>query len=130
MSAHSPVAVQCKEPIAKNRARQQAGSLLLPRADSEGHILINSDYEETAPVIRAGVEKLGFKFTDIKILLDSHAPPDHTTGDAMVKELTGASVMAMAEDVPALQNIKPGGKPHPTDRVLPDGDTAARVTTL
>jgi metallo-beta-lactamase class B len=100
---------------------EQLGSFLI--TTPQGHILINSDYEETVPVIRAAVEKLGFKFTDIKILLNSHAHPDHTTGDAMVKELTGATVMTMAEDVPALQNIRPGGKPHPIDRVLHDGDT-------
>jgi metallo-beta-lactamase class B len=102
---------------------EQLGSFLI--TTSEGHILINSDYEETVPVIRAAVEKLGFKFADIKILLGSHAHPDHMTGDALVKQLTGASVMAMAEDVPALQNIRPGGKPHPIDRVLHDGDTVA-----
>src|ERR1700733_11285005 len=95
---------------------EQLGSFLI--TTPEGHILINSDYEETVPVIRAGVEKLGFKFTDIKILLNSHAHPDHTTGDAMVKERTGATVIAMAEEVRALQNIRPGGKPHPIDRVL------------
>src|SRR5215813_14342493 len=82
---------------------EQLGSFLITTA--EGHILINSDYEETVPVIRAAVESLGFKFSDIKILLGSHAHPDHMTGDAMVKQLTGATVMAMAEDVPALQNI-------------------------
>jgi metallo-beta-lactamase class B len=100
---------------------EQLGSFLI--TTPQGHILINSDYEETVPVIRAAVEKLGFKFTDIKILLNSHAHPDHTTGDAMVKELTGATVMTMAEDVQALQNIRPRGKPHPIDRVLHDGDT-------
>src|SRR5580693_176661 len=100
---------------------EQLGSFLV--TTPQGHILINSDYEETVPVIRAAVEKLGFKFSDIKILLNSHAHPDHTTGDAMIKELTGATVMAMAEDVPALQNIRPGGKAHPIDRVLHDGDT-------
>src|SRR6202166_1487103 len=63
---------------------EQLGSFLI--TTPEGHILINSDYEETVPVIRAGVERLGFKFTDIKILLGSHAHPDHMTGDAMVKE--------------------------------------------
>ena len=36
--------------------------------------------------------------------------------------MTGAQVMAMAEDVPALQAIKPGGKEHPIDKVLHDGD--------
>jgi metallo-beta-lactamase class B len=69
------------------------------------------------------VEKLGFKFTDVKILLGSHAHGDHMQGDAIVKELTGAKVMAMEQDVPALQAMKPGGKPHPIDRVLHDGDT-------
>jgi metallo-beta-lactamase class B len=43
-------------------------------------------------------------------------------GDALVKELTGAQVMAMAEDVPALRAMRPGGKEHPIDRVLNDGD--------
>ena len=100
---------------------EQLGSFLI--ATAEGHILINSDYEETVPVIRAAVEKLGFKFTDIKILLGSHAHPDHMTGDALVKELTGAKVMVMEEDVPALTNMRPGGKAHPIDRVLHDGDT-------
>ena len=88
----------------------------------EGHILINSDYEETVPLIRSGVEKLGFRFTDIKILLGSHAHGDHMAADALVKQLTGARVMALQQDVPALTNMKPGNKPHPIDRVLHDGE--------
>jgi metallo-beta-lactamase class B len=88
-----------------------------------GLILINSDYEGVVPVIQKSVEQLGFKFTDIKILLGSHAHGDHMEGDALVKELTGARVMAMAEDVPALERMRPGNKPHPIDRVLHDGDT-------
>jgi metallo-beta-lactamase class B len=74
-------------------------------------------------VIRDSVEKLGFRFADIKILLGSHAHADHMEGDAMVKELTGAKLMAMSEDIPALIKITPGGKPHVIDRVLHDGDT-------
>jgi len=88
----------------------------------QGEILINSTYERTVPVIQKSVADLGFKFSDIKILLGSHAHGDHMEGDALVKRLTGAEVMAMAEDVPALENMKPGGKPHPIDRVLHDGD--------
>src|ERR1700685_2328459 len=42
---------------------EQLGSFLI--TTPEGHILINSDYEETVPVIRAAVEKLGFQFTAI-----------------------------------------------------------------
>src|SRR5215472_14297414 len=99
---------------------EQLASFLI--TTPEGHILINSDFEQTVPVIRAAVEKLGFKFTDVKILLGSHAHGDHMEGDAMVKELTGARVMAMEQDVPALKRITPGGKPHPIDRVLHDGD--------
>lgn len=89
----------------------------------EGHILINSTYERNVPAIQKSVEQLGFKFSDIKILLGSHAHGDHQEGDALVKQLTGAEVMAMAEDVPALRAMKPGGKEHPIDRVLHDGES-------
>ncbi|MGB6942294.1 MAG: subclass B3 metallo-beta-lactamase [Bryobacteraceae bacterium] len=88
----------------------------------QGNILLNSCFEATVPVIRSSVEKLGFKFTDIKILLGSHAHADHMQGDALVKQLTGAQVMAMEQDVPALMKIMPEGKPHPLDRTLHDGD--------
>src|SRR5436190_4443952 len=89
----------------------------------QGHILINSDYERNVPAVRQSVEALGFKYTDIKILLGSHAHADHMEGDALVKELTGATVMAMAEDVPALQvMLGPNKRPHPIDKVLHDGD--------
>src|SRR6266850_1226125 len=43
----------------------------------QGHILINSDLEANVPLIRASIESLGFKFTDVKILLISHAHWDH-----------------------------------------------------
>lgn len=94
-----------------------------------GHVLINTDYEETVPAIRASVEKLGFKFTDIKIILGSHAHGDHMEGDAMVKELTAARVMAMEQDVPALKRMMPKGKEHPVDRVLHDGEQVKLGTT-
>ena len=91
----------------------------------QGHILINSNFERNVPLIRQSVEKLGFSFKDIKILLTSHGHNDHVEGDAMVKELTGAQVMVMAEDVPVEQKITPGGKPHPIDRVFHDQDEVA-----
>jgi metallo-beta-lactamase class B len=89
----------------------------------QGHILVNSTYERNVATIQKSVEQLGFKFADVKILLGSHAHGDHQEGDALVKELTGAQVMAMAEDVPALRAMKPGGKEHPIDRVLHDGES-------
>ena len=91
----------------------------------EGHILINTNYERNLPWIRESIEDLGFRFDDIKIVLGSHAHADHMEADALVKELTGAQVMALDLDVPALEQIRPGGKPHPIDRVLHEFD---RVT--
>jgi metallo-beta-lactamase class B len=92
---------------------------------SAGNILIDSTYERNVQTIRNSVEQLGFKFSDIKILLGNHAHGDHMEGDAMVKEISGAQVIVMAEDVPALQAMKPGGKEHPIDKVIHDGDTVA-----
>ena len=91
-------------------------------ATPEGHILINTNWEDSVEILRASVEDLGFNFEDIGIILGSHAHGDHMQGDALVKEMTGASVMAMADDIPGLLRIQPGGKPHPVDRILEDGD--------
>jgi metallo-beta-lactamase class B len=99
----------------------------------QGHILINSDLEANVPMIRASVEQLGFKFSDIKILLISHAHWDHDAGSAMIKQMTGAKYMVMDADVPVVEsggtsdfqygstkeNLYPSTK---VDRVLHDGD--------
>src|SRR5215213_227162 len=99
----------------------------------EGHILINSDLEANVPMIRASVESLGFKFSDIKVLLISHAHYDHCAGSAAIKQLTGAKYMVMEGDVEVVES---GGKsdfqygndptqlypPTKVDRVLRDGD--------
>jgi metallo-beta-lactamase class B len=71
----------------------QLGSILV--TTPEGHILINSDFETTVASIRKSVEKPGFSFSDIEIVLGSHAHGDHMEADALVKQLTGARVMAM-----------------------------------
>src|SRR5262249_39488638 len=87
-----------------------------------GNILLDSTYERNVPTIRKSVEQLGFKFSDIKVLLGNHAHGDHQEGDALVKQLTGAQVIAMAEDGPALQAMKAGGKEHPIDKMVHDGE--------
>ena len=89
----------------------------------QGNILINSTYERNVPVIERSLARLGFKLSDTKVLLGTHAHGDHQEGDAEVKARTGAQIMVMAEDVPALQAIKPGGKEHPIDKVLHDGES-------
>jgi len=88
----------------------------------EGHILINTNWEDGVANLRDSVEDLGFEFSDVRIVLGSHAHADHMQGDALVKELTGAEVMAMRQDVPLLERMRPGDKAHPVDRVLDDGD--------
>jgi len=72
-----------------------------------GHILINSNLESTVPMVRDSVEKLGFRFSDIKILLISHAHFDHAAGSAQIKKITGARYMVMDADV---AEIESGGK--------------------
>jgi metallo-beta-lactamase class B len=99
----------------------------------QGHILINSNLGNTVPMIKASVEKLGFHFNDVKILLISHAHWDHCAGSFQVKELTGAKYMVMDADVPEIEaggkgNFQYGNdagtlyKPVKVDRVLHDGD--------
>jgi metallo-beta-lactamase class B len=102
-------------------------------ATPQGHILINSSLESSVPLLQQSVEKLGFKFRDVRILLISHAHFDHCAGSARVKELTAAKYMVMDADVPVVES---GGKAdfqygnlpealYPAtkvDRVLHDGD--------
>jgi metallo-beta-lactamase class B len=97
----------------------------------QGHILINSTYERNVATIEKSVTELGFKFSDIKVLLGTHAHGDHQEGDALLKQLTGAQVVVMGEDVPALRGIRPGGKEHPVDRTVHDGESVTiGATTL
>jgi metallo-beta-lactamase class B len=100
----------------------QLASWLLTTDD--GNILISSNYESTVPVILAAVEALGFRFSDIKILISGHAHPDHVEGDALVKQLTGAEVVVGRLELPYVQAFQPpGGKTQPIDRIIDDGDS-------
>lgn len=101
----------------------------------QGNILINSDYESDVPMLKANIEKLGFKYSDTKILLISHAHADHSGGSALIKKQTQAKYMVMDADVSAVES---GGKTdfhygnstdpdlfYPTskvDRILHDGE--------
>jgi metallo-beta-lactamase class B len=99
----------------------------------QGHILINSNLTNSVPMIRRSVEELGFRFSDIKILLISHAHFDHASGSAEIKRLTGAKYMVMDADVPVVESggrddFALGKSPEyrfpetKVDRVLHDGD--------
>lgn len=105
-------------------------------ATPQGLILINSDLQADVPLIRRSVETLGFHFSNVKILLISHAHWDHCAGSAEILKRTGAKYEVMDADVPVVES---GGKadfhyganpedlypPAHVDRVLHDGDTVA-----
>lgn len=88
----------------------------------EGSILLDGGLPETASQIAANVAALGFRLTDVKFLLNSHAHFDHAGGLAELKKLSGATMVASSGDAPALQA---GGNSMPAvrvDRVVNDGD--------
>jgi metallo-beta-lactamase class B len=96
----------------------------------QGDILVNSSLEASVPLIRRSVERLGFKFNDIKILLISHAHFDHEAGSAELIRQTGAQYMVMDGDVPVVESggaadfayAKDTYPPAKVNRVLHDGD--------
>jgi metallo-beta-lactamase class B len=94
----------------------------------EGHILLNTGFEETVPLIRAAVVSLGFRMSDTKVLLCSHAHADHVAGHALAREQTGAKVYVMRGDDEVIASGGKGQyfyttsrwKPCAVDRVLED----------
>jgi len=98
----------------------------------KGDILINTGFEYSVPEIRERMKELGFKASDIKILLVTHAHSDHAAGMADIKRLTGAKMMAIEQEAPLLES---GGqtdylfgssgwfKPVKVDKIFHDGDT-------
>src|SRR3954453_21769939 len=89
----------------------------------QGNILINSDFEQDLPVIKASIESLGFKYKDTKILLISHAHGDHDAATGVIRKETGAKLMVMEPDVPEEESTARGRPGAHVDRVLHDGDT-------
>ena len=95
-----------------------------------GHILVDTTYERSAPLVADSIRALGFRLEDVRIILSSHAHLDHVGGHALMKKLTGAQVVATAQDAVNLESggakafHQVGGFPPVTvDRRLQDGDT-------
>ncbi|MDB5130471.1 MAG: bla [Mucilaginibacter sp.] len=99
----------------------------------QGHILINTGLAGSARMIRSHIEALGFRFSDIKILLATHAHFDHVGAMAEIKKITGAKMMINENDAPVLadggnSDYVFGGKggtfpPVKADRLLHGNDT-------
>ena len=96
----------------------------------EGHIIIDTIYEETVPSIIKNVEKLGFKPEDIKMIIGTHAHDDHVAGHAAMKEMTNAEVLSSAADKVVVEtggegdDVRQGRSwsPVKVDRVIADGE--------
>ncbi len=96
---------------------------------SEGHILVDTTYDELVPEIAENIETLGFKIKDVKLVLATHAHHDHVGGHASMREITGATTLATAEDAKVIES---GGKtdfrdrglwaPAVVDRIIVDGE--------
>src|SRR5437588_2260795 len=65
----------------------------------DGNILINSDFPQDLPLVCKSIQQLGFKYSDTKIVLISHAHSDHDGAVGEIKKETGARLMVMAPDV-------------------------------
>lgn len=109
----------------------------------EGHILVNTALEDSVPLIRRNIESVGFRFEDIKILLQMQSHWDHTAALAEIKQITGAQMWATEDDAPVLED---GGfsdphfggrvsfKPVKVDKTIMDGEVielgAIRLTVI
>jgi metallo-beta-lactamase class B len=99
---------------------------------TQGHILLDGGFPETAPLIEKNIAALGFRIQDVKFLLNSHAHYDHCGGLAELKRLSGAQMVASRADSEMLESGGRGGfegwknSGFPTvkvDRVIADGET-------
>ena len=96
----------------------------------KGHILLDGGLADTAPMILANIEKLGFRPRDVRILLNSHAHVDHAGGLAELKRVTGATFYSSRRDIPrhaagGLDDPQFGNRfPYPritADRIVEEG---------
>lgn len=100
---------------------------------SQGHILLDTGFDATVPLIRESIQKLGFKLSEIRWILSSHAHLDHVGGHARMRAWTGAKIAISARDAELLksggvEDFLPNAKttmnypPAVADRILKDGD--------
>jgi metallo-beta-lactamase class B len=71
-----------------------------------GHILIDTTYASSEPLVRKSIQALGFKLEDIRIILSSHSHLDHVGGHASMKRDSRAQVVATEQDA---INLESGG---------------------
>ncbi|EBN5763219.1 MBL fold protein [Salmonella enterica] len=97
-----------------------------------GHILIDAGLDESAPQIKANIEAAGFRLTDVRYLLNSHARLDQAGGMARLKGWSGAQLVASQ---PNADQMARGGRqdfalgdalpfpPVTTDKIIHDQES-------
>lgn len=103
------------------------GSVLI--ASSAGHVLIDGALPQSAALIARHVQQLGFKMSDVKVILNSHAHFDHAGGIAELQKLSGAKVIASDLAVDVLRSGKVG-RNDPQFEVLDPFPGAGNVEAL
>ena len=95
----------------------------------QGHVLIDGALPQSAPLIAAHIEKLGFKVGDVKVILNSHVHFDHAGGIAELQARSGAKVVA--SDI-AAKALATGKSDHddPQFGLLPPFPPVANVDPL
>ncbi len=77
-------------------------------ASRDGHILIDGGLPDTAPLILQNIRALGFRASDIRIIVNSHEHFDHAGGIAALQQVSGARVLASPDAAPVLGGEAPG----------------------
>jgi metallo-beta-lactamase class B len=99
---------------------------------TSGAILIDGATEQAPAAIEANIRALGFKLSDVKLMLNTHEHSDHVGGLAQLQRSTGAPLLARAAAVGTLRRgagdrIDPqfgqleAFPPVADVRVIPDG---------
>ena len=100
---------------------------------TDGHILIDAGTEKGADLIADNIRSLGFRLTDVKILLHSHEHFDHVGGIARLLQLSGGRLLASAPAADVFRTgaasaADPQAGMHPpfpaarVDRIVKDGE--------
>jgi metallo-beta-lactamase class B len=101
---------------------------------TDGDILIDGGTEASADRVASNIRKLGFRVSDVKIILSSHEHNDHAGGIARLQRLSGARLFASPAATKVLATGAAGAgdpqagmqkpfSPARVDQVIRDGET-------
>jgi metallo-beta-lactamase class B len=82
----------------------------------QGLILLDGGFSESTPLVERNVQSLGFKLSDVKIILNTQAHVDHAGALAALKKDTGARLFAVEADA---RELAAGGPEDDTPRFPP-----------